>query len=169
MSAMVRATSTKALSEARARAGDGYRSNFVFAYRSFQLKRNAVNAERLLALIPKDDAQQAIVMTLGDSLCNEEPITDMEVLSRVAEGFARELASAVLLARSYLRIYVAYGMQATLDPHSDYAIQMQRVCRLAHRDFLHAIEQLPKDERQQLSLHVLNPNTCRAIALPESE
>jgi len=169
LSKMVRATSVETLSEARTHAGSGYRSDLVFAYRSFQLKRDAMHAQHLLVLIPKNDFQRTIVMTLGDSLCDGEPATEMELLSGVNEGFPRELANAVLLAPTYLRTYVAYGTEIVSDPHSDYAIQMQKVCSKVHRDFLGAVEQLPKPDQRAFRLHVMNPNTCRAIALPEAD
>lgn len=167
---MARARSVPKLTEASKDAGDSYRARLVFGYRSFQLNRESkANAHRLLALIPTDDAQQSVVLGLGDSLCDDESIADMSTLARVNEGFARELARAVLLARNFLPSYVNYSMVAVLDPHSEYALQMRRVCRQAHTDFLRAVKQLPEGRQGEFIKHVMDPNSCRVLAVPEAE
>jgi hypothetical protein len=82
----------------------------------------------LLALIPKNEAQQNVAMTLGDSLCDGESLADMKSLSRVNAGLARQFRKAVALAPHFMSTYVAYSLDAVADPHSDYAVEMKNVC-----------------------------------------
>ncbi|MGO9097151.1 MAG: hypothetical protein ACLQGV_18255 [Bryobacteraceae bacterium] len=167
---MARAKSMPALVETSRRAGENYRQRLVFAYRSFQLNsRNRPDAERLLALIPAGDAEQLVVMTLGDSLCDKEMVTDMKALASVGDGLARELARAVMLAPNFLSAYVSYSLVAVGDPHSDFAVQMRRVCRHKHAGFIEAVKQLPPATRQFFAGHVMNPEGCTVLALPESD
>jgi hypothetical protein len=167
---MARARSLHTLTEASKRAGDSYRAHLVFAFRSFQLQpHNKGAAERLLRLIPVDDKQQEVLMTLGDSLCDGESLAEMTAMARVYEGFARELARAVLLVPSFLPSYVSYAATAVLDPHSEYAVEMKKVCRHAHADFIRAVKELPDHERQVFAKEVMNPNDCMVITLPEAE
>jgi len=140
----------------------------VYAYRAFQFHGTRSKAEALLNLIPTDEGQQTIVMTLGDSLCDGEPLKDMETLSRVNESFARELARAVILAPKFLQAYVAYSLVAVSDPHSDFAIRMSKVCQQDHSGFLNALKQLPDDKRHLFSQHVMDADHCKALALPEA-
>lgn len=167
---MARANSPNALNKAREKAGDSYRTRLILAYRSFQLNRGSkAAAEQLFALLPADDEQQKVVMTLGDSLCDEESLAEMRTLARVNEGFARELARAVLVAPRFLPEYVHYSTIAVGDPHSDYAVQMKRVCQQVHNKFEFAVNQLPEEKRKLFTEHVMNPNTCKVLAVPESK
>jgi hypothetical protein len=167
---MARARSTDALSQQKKRAGDSYRAQVVFAARLFELRPKDMSAANLLLnLIPRDDAQQSTLMTLGDSLCDSELVSDMKSLGRVRDALPRDFAGAVLLVPSNMPAYVAYSLTATLDPHSDYALQMRRVCRQAHAEFTKAIDLLPPDKRDWFTKHILDPKGCRALALPESE
>jgi hypothetical protein len=144
-----------------------YRSRLVLAARSFELSATATNASQLLALIPNDSSQQSDVLTLGDSLCDGEPVPDMFSLGRIRDRFPRDLARAVLLVPNKLPEYVAYGLISVQDPHSDYAVQMISVCRAKHAKFLKAVEGLPADKREWFQ-RVFNPAACRALALPEA-
>lgn len=167
--AMARAKTVHALTEASKQAGESYRARLIFAYRSFQLHPGKEAAQGLLALLPADDSEQITVMTLGDSLCDEESVGDMKTFSRVYEGLARALAKAVLLEQRSLPAYVRYALVATGDPHSDYAVQMKTVCQHAHLDFVGAVKQLPQDKQPLFAKHVMDPTTCRPLAIPEAE
>lgn len=167
---MTRAESTKVLLDAKQHAGDDYRAQIVFAYRSFQLHpRTQSAAERLLALIPKTEEQQRVVMTLGDSLCDGESMDDMGSLSRVNEGLARQLRKAVELAPQFMPAYVEYSLEAATDPHSDYAVEMQRVCQRNHGAFVRAVKQLPVEKAREFKEHIMKPEGCRVLAIPEAE
>lgn len=166
---MARARSIAALADERKFAGEGYRAEIVFAFRAFELHpTDRALAGALLGLFPQDDFQENIVMTLGDSLCNSESFSEMRVLARVRDGLPRMLSSAVMLVPDRMSAYVEYSLVATLNPHNDYATQMRRVCRRRGPEFKKAIDALPPAKREWLTTHVLDPQGCRAIALPES-
>jgi len=167
---MARAKTTRAVNDARKQAGESYLARLVFAYRFFHLHpKSKAAAESLLSLIPADNTQQKIVLTLGDSLCDEESVADIKVLARVNEGLAQGLAAAVLLSPRFLSSYVSYSTTATEDPHSDYAVHMKKVCREAHGAFTDAVKQLSQDQQTLFAKHVLNPSSCAVLAVPESD
>lgn len=167
---MARARSVRTLVLASSRAGGSYLAQLVFAYRSFQLNPgDRIAAGRLLGLIPATDIHQQTVMTLGDSLCAQEPVADMETLDQVGAGLAREFTRGVILVPKFLPSYVNYAIVAIDDPHSDYAIQMAKVCRRAPSAFGKAVEGLPEVKRRFFVEHVMNPKNCRPLAVPEAE
>jgi len=165
---MARATTDMSLSNIRKLAGNTYRANLVFVYRIFQLHKRKIDAERLLTSIPKNDAEQTIVLTLGDALCDAEPVRDMLTLSKVNEGIGRELANAVILAPDLMQSYVLYSLDAVQDPHSDYAIQMRRVCQQTRHPFVESVKKLAPDKKKWFAEHVMNPESCKPLAIPES-
>ena len=170
MARMARAKSSPALAAEKTRAGDSYRSRVVFAARLLELRPHSqIAAVRLLELIPRDDEQQTVWMTLGDGLCKDEPVADMKSLGRLSEGLPRLLAQAVLLAPERLPSYVAYAAVSVEDPHSDYAVQMQTVCRIKHAEFKTAVKKLPAEKKRWFLEHIFNPQGCRALALPEAD
>jgi hypothetical protein len=170
MTRMARAKSSEAVTVAKQKAGDKYRAQVVFAARSFELRPTDKSAAVLLLnLIPQDDGQQTTWMTLGDSLCDSESVADMKSLGELGDRLPRDLAKAVLLAPDRLPGYVAYAPTSVQDPHSDYAVQMQTVCRAKHSEFVKAVEGLPIDKRDWFVKHILNPEECHALALPEAE
>ena len=167
---MARAQSSAVLALEKRKAGDGYTAGVVFASRLLELHpKDQHAAVLLLNLIPRDEKQQTAWMTLGDSLCSTEPVSDMKVLGRLSEGLPRRLAQAILLVPERLPDYVAYALISTQDPHSDYAIQMQNVCRAEHPRFMKAVAGLPPSKKDWFIKHILNPDGCRAVALPEAE
>jgi hypothetical protein len=173
ISAMARtahAKSYRAVVEEKQKAGDSYRAQVVLAARSFELhpmdKKAAV---LLLSLIPQDDAQHTAWMTMGDSLCDAESVDEMKSLGALGDRLPHDLARAVLLVPDKLPEYVAYAPTSVQDPHSDYAVQMQAVCRGKHSEFVKAVEGLSTDKRDWFVKHVLNPDGCHALALPEAE
>jgi len=150
--------------------GNDYRAQTVFASRLLELRPSDQRAAIiLLDLIPKNGEQQLVWMTLGDSLCNSESISDMKSLGRLGENLPRNLAKAILIAPVKMPNYVAYSITSVQDPHSDYAIQMQLVCRAEHSGFLRAVQALPSEEKDQFLKHVFNPDGCHALALSEAE
>ncbi len=167
---VARAKSAAAIKKFELLAGTSYRVRFVVAYRSFRLSPSSKPAaQRLVNQIPKNDAERTELMTLGDRLCDGEPITDMKTLSRVRDGAARELANAVLLSPDDMFQYVEYALNAVEDPHSDYAIQMKRVCVGNKVEFAKAVNNLPAEKKETFQKHVMNESTCQPLALPEAE
>lgn len=167
---MARAKSSAMVTVEKQKAGDSYRAQVVFAARSFELRRGDRRAAVLLLnLIPQDDRQHTTLMTLGDALCSGESAADMKSLGGLGERLPRNLAKAVLLAPDKLPGYVSYAPTSVQDPHSDYAVQMQTVCRTKHPEFMQAVEGLPTDKRDWFVKHVFNPEGCHALALPEAQ
>jgi hypothetical protein len=170
MARMAHGQSSAAVAAEKQKAGDSYRAQVVFAARSFELRpMDKGAAVRLLNLLPQDDTQHTTLMTLGDSLCDKESVAEMKSLSRIGERLGRDFAKAVLLVPDKLPGYVAYAPTSVQDPHSDYAVQMEAVCRASHPGFVKAVEGLPSDKRDWFVKHVLNPDGCHALALPEAE
>lgn len=167
---MARATAVAKINESKQKAGSGYRAQLVLASRVLELRPGDRQAAvQLLNLIPKNDAEQTIWMTLGDALCVGESFGDMRSLADIRDRFPRNLTRAVLLVPEKLPEYVAYGGASTLDPHSDYAVQMRVVCRAQHQAFLKAINSLPPTEKQRFVHYTFDPETCHAIRLPEAD
>jgi hypothetical protein len=168
MAAMARANSSTVLMTWKPRAGDSYRAQVVFATRSFELHladRRAASA--VLDLIPKNDEQDSVWKSFGDSLCDAETLKDMFALGRIGDHLPHDLARAVLLAPSKMFDYVSYAITSTQDPHSDYAIQMQTVCRARHQEFVNAVSKLPPDDRSWFVSNKFNPDGCRPLDFPE--
>ena len=167
---MARANSAAVLLQQKARAGDDYRSQVVYVSRLFELgPQNKNVAKTLLTLIPKDDAQDTILNTLGDSLCDHEPIADMDTLDRAGSRLPHDFARAVLLVRDAMPAYVAYSQTAAGDPHNDSLVQMQAVCRKAHSEFMRAIETLSPHDKMWFTTRMFDTKNCRALLLPEAE
>ncbi len=132
-----------------------------------------------LTLVPQKDEQQLDWMTLGDSLCDSESMPEMMTLSRLRDRLAQGLSNAVLSVPEKMQSYVAYAAAAVQDPHSDYAIQMRRVCRAHHAAFVRAVDRLGDGSPDGGFLatansawfraHILNPEGCRVLALPEAD
>jgi hypothetical protein len=167
---MARAKSSATAAAERHKMGDSYRADVVFAARSLEsrpLDKGA--AILLLNLIPQDDEQQSTWVTLGDSLCSGESVADMKSLAHVGEHLSRDLARAVRLAPDKLPKYIAYASTSVQDPNSDYAVEMQTVCRANHAQFAEAVAGMPADKREWFIKHVFNPDGCHALALPERD
>lgn len=170
MARMARAQSTPKLLVQKGKAGVSYRSQLIFADRFFELHPNDLNAAiSLLDLIPGDHDQHSVWMTLGDSLCDDESLADIRTLGRVRDDLPHELAKAVLLVPEKLTRYLDYALIAAQDPHSDYAAQMEAVCRAKHAEFQRSVRALPLNKSAWLTKHVLDPENCHAHALPESQ
>jgi hypothetical protein len=107
-------------------------------------------------------------MTLGDSLCFED-LYDMKAVYKLRDALPLNLARAVLIVPEKLPEYVAYSLISVGDPHSDYAVQMQKVCRTRHSKFLKAVGELPPDKKAWFTKDVMNPENCHALALPKAE
>lgn len=162
-------TSSKIAVEKRA-AGNSYRAEVVFAARSYEVRQQDKDvALALLNLLPQNDEQHVTWVTMGDSLCDNESVTDMKSLGKLAERLPRDLAKAVLIVPSKMPNYASVASIFAHDPHSDYAVEMEAVCRANHVEFLKAVEEQSIDKRDWFVKHILNPEGCRALALPEAE
>lgn len=170
MARMASARSSEALNAEKQMAGDSYRAQVTFASRAVELHpKDPESAVRLLNLIPKNDVQKSAWMTFGDSLCDRESISEMKALGRLGGNLSGNLARAVVIVPDRMQIFVSYAIEATQDPHSDYAVQMRGVCEVRHPAFQKAVNELPPDKRGWFEKHILDPVGCRVRALPEAE
>jgi len=177
---MARARSVAALNAQPKEAGNTYAVRLVYAVRQFELApRDARAAGDLLNLIPTGDEEQRVLMEFDGLLCDAESLDDLKVLSALRDRIAYDFSSAVLLVPEKMDAYVVYAAEAVQDPHSDYAIQMQRVCRAHHVAFLRAVEDLGAGAPEKgyfatasadwFRKHILDPDHCHALAIPEAE
>jgi hypothetical protein len=167
---MARAISTAELAADQLKAGESYRARVVYAARRLELDPQDRNAAVLLLnLIPKGDAQHLLLMALGDHLCGTESYSEMKTLGQIGDRLPRDLARAVLLAPDKMAEYVAYSIASVQDLHSDYAMQMERVCRARHTEFIAAVAKLPAEEKEQFLKYIFDPDGCNALTLPEGE
>ncbi len=168
MARIARVNSVQTLTAAAPANDASYAIRLVYAFRVFQLQpMSKGSAEHLLSYIPTTGEQWLILGRLGDSLCDDETMADIRTLSKVRDGIPRELATAVLKSPRFLPQYVRYSMDDTLDPHSDSAIQMRRVCQKVHSDFIRALESLPPDKQSFFGNRVMNPKSCSVLTQPE--
>jgi hypothetical protein len=65
--------------------------------------------------------------------------------------------------------YVAYSVTSVQDPHSDYAVQMQKVCKARHTEFFDAVTKLPREKRDRFLKYVFDLDGCNALTLPEAD
>ena len=166
---IARTESLKSLAEVKKDAPSGIVIEVVAAFRAFELQpKSRTLAASLLGQIPKDETQQEVLSTLDASICDDESDTEISALARVKYGLPRLLAHAVEIAPEYMNAYLNYSLIA-LSPHSDYAVQMQRVCRNRPQQLRNAIAALSKADRNWFTSVVFDPKRCRAIAVPEAE
>jgi hypothetical protein len=170
MAKMARSMSTAELAANKVNAGDSYHAQVVYAVRLSELEPQRHDAAVLLLnLIPKDDEQQHMLITLGDHLCGTESYHEMKLLGQLTERLPRDLARAVLLAPNKIPEYVAYSIASIQDPHSDYALQMQKVCRTRHSEFVDAVAKLPGQKKDRFLKYIFDPEGCDALTLPEAD
>jgi len=165
---MARAISTAELAAFREKAGESYRAQLVYAAKLIELDPQRQDAAVLLLnLIPKDDEQQHLLITLGEHHCETESYHEMKMLNQLEERIPRDLARAVLMVPAKIPEYVAYSIVSVQDPHSDYALQMQKICRTRHAEFVDAVKNLPRVKRDRFLKYVFDIDGCNALSLPE--
>jgi hypothetical protein len=170
MAKMSRAISSKELTAEKSKAGDSYRAQVIYAVKLAELYPEDRNtAVRLLNLIPRNDEEYLTLTTLGDQLCGTESYSEMKTLGQIMGRLPRDLTRAVLLAPDRIPEYVAYSITSVQDLHSDYAMQMQKVCRAKHSQFIKAVMELPEEKRDQFLKYIFDPEGCNALTLPEGE
>ncbi|MGA3344557.1 MAG: hypothetical protein ABSC76_06730 [Terracidiphilus sp.] len=172
MGKMAGANSVAGLKAWKIKAGDSYRAQVIFAARMLEVDpTNRSMAELLLNLIPKDsdDPHQAVWLELDElSQCSSGGGTtsELKALDLLQYHLPRLLARAVLLVPNHMTDYVTYA-EFALTPESDYALQMQRVCKREHRKFRAALDSLPVKDIAWFKKEVINPENCKALYFPE--
>jgi hypothetical protein len=169
MGEMATARSSASLLAWKIKAGNSYRAKIVFASVFFNLHpsdRHAASA--VLDLIPKNEEQDFVWYSFDEFLsCETETEKDLNTLAKLQFRLPHALANAVLLIPAKMQIYVSYANRSGGHPTSDYAEQMQRVCRLKPREFFRAVDQLPPEEKQWFLSSNFNPVGCHALHFPE--
>jgi len=146
-----------------------YLIQLVRAAHSFETTQKSKNrALALLDKLPKSEEQFVGWISLGDLLCDGEAVADMKVLGRLGDRLPRLVVRAVIEIPLRLPEVLRFALIARRDPHSDYAVQLQRLCKLQKRAFLAARESLTNTERGDFDFAVFDVRSCRAKALPEA-
>ena len=165
---MARAISTAELAAHKLNAGESYRAQLVYAAKLLELAPQRQDAAVLLLnLIPKDEQQQHVLMTLGEHHCETESYHEMKMLAQLEERLPRDLTRAVMMAPAKIPEYVAYSIISVQDPQSDYAMQMEKVCKARHTEFYDAVSKLPRENRDRFLKYVFDLDACNALSLPE--
>ena len=169
MALMATAKSVASLTDLKPKAGDSYRARIVFSFRLFELSGSSKDAAAvLLNLIPSDKEHDFVWHSFGQLLsCQSESEADMETLGRLQIRLPGDLARAVLLVPDRMPDYVAYANTSCGYPDSDYAVQMQKVCRARHEEFLRAVDHLSPDAKKWFLTSTFNPGGCHALHFPE--
>jgi hypothetical protein len=166
---MARAISTAELAANKENAGESYRAQVVYAAKLIELAPQRQDAAILLLnLIPKDEQQQQMLMSLGEHHCETESYHEMKMLAQLEERLPRDLTRAVMMVPAKIPEYVAYSIISVQDPHSDYAVQMQKVCKARHAEFFDAVAKLPREKRDRFLKYVFDLDGCNALTLPEA-
>jgi hypothetical protein len=173
MGRMASANSPATLNARKQKAADSYRAQVIFAARMLEIEtQDKSAAELLLNLIPKsiDDPRQQVWLELGElPQCPSGgvPDSDLKPLFRLQYHLPDLLERAALLAPDKMPDYVAYAYVSIQNPDSDYAVQMRKVCRAKHREFVNAVDMLPPEDKKWFVEKIFNLSGCRTIAFSE--
>ena len=173
VAAMAKAKSMPTLEAQRQKASDSYRTRLVFAARSLEIEpQNRAAAELLLNLLPKDEVgpEQEIWMDLPQlQQCPSGGVADSDLfpLFKFRDRLPRIAAKAILLHPERMLDYISYGLLASGDVDSDYAIHMGAVCRRKHAEFSQAVSQLPPKDRKWFVSKLVDPASCKTLAIQE--
>lgn len=149
--------------------GSSYFAQSVFAARSFEIRNDRNSAAILLDLLPKNDEQRVIWGSLGQAVCDRETVSEAKLLGRLRDRLAKNVAQAVILAPEKMLPYVVFSLGTTSDPHSEYALEMKRVCLRKKGVLTEAVEMLAEHEKRWFHGHVMALKNCQALDLPESD
>ncbi len=169
MAKVAAARTEKVLESEAKRLGDSYLAHSVFAARHFELHNDRRSATVLMGLLPANEEQQIAWGSLGESMCDRETTAEMKVLGGLGDRLARNIARAVILVPEKMISYVNFSLMTTSDPHSNYAIEMRRVCLHRQQELAAAVDTLEMDKKQWFRTHVMDLSTCQALSLPEAE
>lgn len=170
MAQMVRANSIAELDTLKTVAGDSHRAHGVYALRRFELEpSDHAAANTVLTFIPRTEAEDSEWLLLATPLCTNEEIADKQVLAELDSRRPHDLAMAVSLVPDKMFDYISYAEIAVQNIQSDYAEQMEGVCRSKHTEFIDAVSQLPATRKKWFIAKIFNPDGCHALAHPEAE
>lgn len=169
MAEMTRVNSTAELQALRMPAGNGYLARLVFAFREFQLHPSTVTASAVLGFLPQDDSHREDWYSLSGFICDQEDMADITALAKFQDRMSHEFAQAVLIVPEKMFEYVSYPVILGLDPHDDYAEQMEAVCRARPNSFNAAVNKLSDKDKAWFLKIVFDLQGCHALYHPEAE
>ena len=170
MAQMVRADSVDDLNTWKDAAGDDRRARGIYVFRRFELEpMNRAAAYAVLATIPQTEEEDSEWFLLGGRLCTNEEVADMYALADLSARRPHDLAMVVILVPDKMVDYVSYAEIAVQNPDSDYAEQMETVCRSKNAEFLNAVNQLPPARKKWFVTKIFDPHRCHALAHPEAQ
>jgi hypothetical protein len=171
MGQMARAKSMDGLNAWKIAAGDSHLARGVYFLRLFELKpSNLAAARAVLTFIPRteDEDLEWSLLAVGP-LCANEELADSYAVADLNARRPHDLALAVILVPEKMFDYVFYAEIASLDMHSDFAEQMEMVCRTKNKEFLEAINRLPPASKDWFLMKIFNPDGCHALSHPEAD
>lgn len=166
---MARAQSVQVLTQLGAIAGDSYSARLLFTFRMFEIQPNMNSAQKVTELIPRNHNEDGAWHSLNGFLCEQESLAEIKTLASLQARLPHDLASAVDAYPDKMYLFVSYAYDSIQDPQSDYAVQMQLVCRHKHGRFVNAVNEMPVKDRDWFITKIFDPAECRAIALPEAD
>lgn len=158
---VVHAESIRQIEQIAHESRSSYRLNVLRAFRRFELRKDAADADEILRLLPKDDRQYEIWMTLGDSLCMGESVDDMATLDDFSSRFSRLLADAVVERPRMIGDYIDFVIAHKQDAGNDFGGDVDKVCQARHREFIDAVAGFSKSRIEWISKHIVSIESCR--------
>jgi hypothetical protein len=150
-------------------AGQSYRAQLVFTFRTFELQPKETTASAVLDFLPQDDSHRNDWYSLSEWICVEEQDRDVISLARLQTRIPRDFAKSVILFPKRMYQYVSYPVILGLDPHDDYAEETTAVCLKRHQEFTAAVNQPPEKDRAWFLQVVFDSSGCRALSHPEAD
>lgn len=167
---MVHANSIGVLNKYRSTAGKSYRSNVIYSFKYFELMgSDARGVAMVFKVLPANDQQYTVWITMGDSFCQGEKLADMALMDSFGERLPLLLSRAVIDRPSEMSKYIKFSLNATQDPHSKIVFGMRNVCLIRHSEFKEAIGNLSHSDKEWITSHIIRIDSCRPIELPESD
>lgn len=170
--AMAQCRTVTALQQAHGKSGVHDKvTELVFFSRWLALSPRSQAAMRgLLQNTPSTEKEAEDLMALSDP---PEEINASEsamlALGKIHDQWPKLAADAVILAPDGMKDYVAYLPLATIDPHSNFTGNAQRVCTRVPKQFRSALASLPQKDRDYVQDKVFDSVRCRAIFVSEAE
>ena len=170
--AMAQCRSVTALQNAHDKAGVHDKvTELVFFSRWLALSpRSQVAMRGLLKNIPSTEEEAEDLMTLPgppEEISASE--SDMLALVKIYGRWPKLVADAVISAPDGMQDYVAYLPLATIDAHSNFTGNAERVCTRFPKKFRSALASLSQKDRDYVRDKVFDSDHCRAIFVSEAE
>ena len=146
-------------------------TELVFFSRWLALSPRSQAAMRgLLQSAPSTEKEAEDLMALSDPP-EEISVSDsaMLALGKIHDQWPKLVADAAILVPDGMKDYVAYLPLATIDPHSNFTGNAQRVCTRFPKQFRSALASLTQKDRDYIRDKVFDSDHCRAIFVSEAE